>query len=270
MDDLLVKLKKFRVLIIVLVVLLAAVSISLILRRSLKETPVAETQEPIGYFTDTDHPVYLTSSETELSLRLESHAEDDLAWEVSCDLDNKVMIQNDEGSNGELVSVIKPGSAGYATISYTRSGEIAGVPYTSVSIDVDVIVSEDEEKLLTIQLSDIRQNVSDSGALDTDSPFILSGDRVILPKGGDWTLEPYDQENVPEGLYQIGHGVGDNGIPFYVVSMDTSVMVSDDGSISEKAMDSVLVLKSEQLGIEKKLKCRMDPTRSWVLYVVED
>lgn len=170
------------------------------------------------------------------------------------------------------LSSLKADAVPAAAATTRRSLSLPGTTgtYTSVSIDVDVIVSEDEEKLLTIQLSDIRQNVSDSGALDTDSPFILSGDRVILPKGGDWTLEPYDQENVPEGLYQIGHGVGDDGIPFYVVSMDTSVMVSDDGSISEKAMDSVLVLKSEQLGIEKKLKCRMDPTRSWVLYVVED
>ena len=276
MEAFIQKLKKFRVLIIIAILIISGLLIWLVLRSSdssEKETKgEAETISRTGYFTDTAYPVYISDRDGSLVVELDGSKSSDLKWETDVNAENNLWIKDDgEEYGGKLTTVISPAMAGYTTVTFTRSGEIMGTKYIAAKIQIDVIGVKKGDGIFTAKLSDIRQITSDTGAVDTESPYIISGCNVLFPKSGDWTLTPENEDKLPAGLYTITRGIdtGSNTLS-YSVSFNPDVIANEEGTVSPEALNSVLVLKSESLGIEKKLACVMDSSREWRLTSVEE
>ena len=70
--------------------------------------------------------------------------------------------------------------------------------YDAVVITAKVFTAEAAmDQPEAVSLSSMWQNTASAGALDTDTPFLLRGNRVYLPMGGDWVLTEQPQEGAP-------------------------------------------------------------------------
>lgn len=260
-----------KIAVICLSVLLVSIIIVMIVTKfgggtKINPTVKEHNSDAIGYFEDSDYPVYASQENQTLVIELDGSKSPDLKWENSDSPDNIIAVSDKgEEKDGMLTYVLWPSSTGYATVTFKRSGEIGGFSYDAVNIQVDVIVYTDDENVMYIKISDIRQSTASAGALDSDTPYLLNKNRVIMPNGGDWTLAPADDGGAPEGLYRIMEGVDDSGYSYFDVSKDLSLMINEDGEPDENAVESRLILKSESLGIEKRLDCVMNSEREWLL-----
>ena len=274
MEKVIEKLKKFRVLIIIAVLLIAGGVLWLVLRSAdskEKKPEIKDNDNRKGYLSDTAYPLFITDNGGSLTIELNGSKSSELKWETSANTENTLWIKEEEAeSDGRLTSVLTPSMEGYTTVTYTRSGEIMGISYTAAKIDVDVIASKSEGEF-TIKVSDVRFTGSDMGAADTETPYLLSKSSVILPNSGDWELVPENADKLPEGLYSISKDFDvDNNVRAINVYFNPDDMLLEDGTLSEEALGSVLILKSESLGIEKRLKCVVDSRREWILVSAEE
>ena len=110
---------------------------------------------------------------------------------------------------------------------------------------------------MSFYFSDIRQKLSSAGAVDSGTPYILKGNRVILPNGGDWILTA---ENAPDLMYYIDYGTDEDGHKYFEVIKDVSIEWTDEEFDKAK-----LVLKSDSLNQKQYLDCYMGDDRTWVL-----
>ena len=229
----------------------------------------AETEDTATeYFKEYDYPVKLTNSDGKLTLVLDGSKTPDLKWETVSETTGVVQIsQNGEESEGKLTSVISPIAVGYSTVSYKRTTEMAGYSVDLVTVTAEIMVYEDESSNFVIDISDIRETGSDIGAADTEYPFILKDNRVILPNGGDWTLEPSSE--APAELFAVMNGVDENDVVYFQVGIRPEKILGEDGVINTAALSSPLILKSESLGIEQKIVCSADSVSSLILKKVE-
>ena len=254
-----------------------------------KETKVSE------YFQNTDYPVRVSYVDKDIRITLGGNKLAEQDWLVDTSNNGVItMIKEDERADGACSVLVTPESVGYTTITFRQTSSVGGLDYDIVRIDADIMVYSRDEisvvsysysdpnanvndmnkqiEILYTDVKDIRLNTSASGAVDSDTPYLLQKDKVILPNGGDWTLTPFEQEKLPEGLYVIRYITTDEkiGCPYYKVKKDTEKLITEDGMLNEDAMDSCLLLKSESLGIEKKLECTMDSERVWILSEKEE
>ena len=223
------------------------------------------------YFSDSKYPLTVSVNGSVATVSLEAKDSSDMKWECSEETQG-VALAKLEGNDTEkkLTSTITAQSIGYTTVVYKRTGELNGVKYDAVNIRVDIAVYAADDGKLLVRVDKVSQNTSSSGAVDSKTPYLLKENRVILPEGGDWTLTVDAEGKVPEGLYRIMQGTDENGHSYYDVSMDTSLIIKDNGETDVNALNSRILLKSESLGIKKKLKCVMNAEKEWTLTEAEE
>ena len=282
--------KAVLIIAIVTVVLLAALAVLLILMARNKK-------DAKGYFLDEDYPVSVTPQKNgELLIELDGQKTPDYKWSINNESEDVADVTvRKAGKNGKLSSLVTPLAEGYANVFYERKGEVGGYEYTAAEIYAEILVTQDEEGNLTASLSDIRETAgTDAGAVDSESPYILEGSRIVFPKGLDWELldeetgesiikliddteddgldggsvadEVYDdsafeEEEVSE-LYRFHVGITEDEISFIEAGI-TSLLFRPgaDGElpdISEISFEKKLILKNEELGITEKITCQLD------------
>lgn len=225
------------------------------------------------YFADSDYPVKVTSGGKGFSISIDGSKSPDCTWSVvSDDTEQRVVVlENSDENDPQMESSLIPVFAGYATLTYTRGGEINGIAYNAVSIEADVYVSSDDDGKMMITLSDIRQTTSAVGALDSDTPYLIDVSRVLLPNGGDWILVPAAVEGVPDDLYSIARYSDEDAMEYFYVEKDPSVIETTDyNELMKKLDESRLVLYSESLGIQQTLECKLSSDKVWVLSVSDE
>ena len=142
-----------------------------------------------------------------------------------------------------------------------------------------------------VSLSSMWQNTASAGALDTDTPFLLRGNRVYLPMGGDWVLTEQPQEGAPGEQYEIYTNMDENERVYLTAEPKPTVSSSDTAESSageteaadaetEGADDieqsenarwiSTFLLRSESLGREYHLEFRIDTELQMYLSIAED
>lgn len=224
------------------------------------------------YFEQSDYPVRITtSSKGDMRIELDGTRSPDSSWSVVCDdTEGSVLTYDTDGEEkeGKLAIELSPVSIGYATFELTRSGEIAGYKYDAVSIIADVYVYSDDDDKLRLGVADMNQKTANAGALDTDTPYILSDSRVLLPGGGDWQLFPMTSDDVPVSIFSIYEGVEGDGTKYYSVERDLSAVAGLDGDQALKALENArLLLVSESLGIEQELAFDLSSNKTWELSI---
>lgn len=223
--------------------------------------------EQTVYFEDSNYPVYITEKGRDIIVKIVSVMQDDLKWNVFVDPGELPLTDNITEKDNTLYLELSPVNPGYATVCFVKERDVAGVKCEDIRIELDVYSAEDENGELKIYFSNIRQRLSSAGSIDSDTPFVLDGNRVLFPSGGDWTLSP--EEGAPDNLYGFVENVDENGIRYISVSKNISVL-TDDVSGEELPRNYNLILKSEALGAEYSINCLMDEDRSWILSLAEE
>lgn len=252
-------------------------------------------QEIASYLQNTDYPVTVSAVGSNIRITLGGSKLSEHDWLVDSSSEGVVtMIKDDDRPGSNCSVLVVPEKVGYTTITFRQTSSVGEMNYDIVRIEADLMVyTRDEDNAVSadgadtdadmnginetagalyIEVQDMRLNTSVSGAQDTDAPYLLQKDKVLLPRGGDWTLTPFEEDKLPAGLYSIIYvpDDGETGCPYYEVKMNAAKLINEDGTFNEAANDSCLLLKSEALGIEKKLVCAMNPERVWILSEKEE
>lgn len=227
------------------------------------------------YFERSNYPVKITtSSKGDMRIELDGAKSPDSSWSVVCDdTEGSVLTYETDGEEkeGKLALALSPVSVGYATFEFTRSGEIAGYKYDAVDIIADVYVYSDDDDKLRLKVAEMNQKTANAGALDTDTPYILSDSRVLLPGGGDWYLVPKSSEDVAVNVFGIYEGVEDDGTKYFSVERDLTAVAGLDGEEAFKALtNGRLLLVSESLGIEQELAFYLSSDKTWELSIYNE
>ncbi len=277
MNNFIRNIKKHRIaaLICLAVLLIGIIVAAVMLHRdstagkdTIEKIHTANTEE---YFTDTETPVYTSTSGQNLLLSIEGAAGEAEEWSTEVTPTGLVFIGDKrEEKDGDLTFTISPVSTGYTTLILRKSGETAGLTYDKVRITADLVIYNGDDGVLHIRASELRKDNGSSGATDSDTPYVLDGNRVIMPNGGDWTLAPENADALPEGFYRILPGTDENGHSYFDVTKDTSKLTADEADDFLAVLNSVLLLKSESLGVTKKLDCIMNDNRQWILVEAEE
>lgn len=291
--------KHYKITLVCLAVLIAAIIIAVLLMRSdsgsdKKEPSNASGQESVltsEYFTDSDYPFTVTKKDDTLTIVFYSRITNDQEWYVQADHDGIVSVtQKDKDSTEMLTVVLEALKAGYTTVSFKQTGEVEGLSFDLVDVEADIVVYSDGDEKLSIRLADIRQNTSSTGALDTESPYLLRDNRVYFLKGGDgWTLKAAN-DKANSDRFIIMPGTDEKGYDYIQAEMYLSGYgsASEDGSsssggsssgsegsgsseteVSDESGYNELILKNEKLGVEKKIRCVLNSEREWILVDAE-
>ena len=228
----------------------------------------SDASEQTVYFENTDHPVYVSFVDNNILVRINSVIPDDLKWRAFVLPGEIPLTENITEKENDLYLELSPTQEGYNTVCFVKEKDVSGITCEIVRIELDLFAAELNTGELKMYFSDIRQSNSEAGATDSDTPFILDGDRVLFPTGGDWILSA--EEGTPEGLYAFTEDKDEKGITYVRVMKNTNVLIDDETSDTVIPTSYKLILSSESLGIKKRLNCRMSENRSWVLSVVEE
>ncbi len=235
-----------------------------------EENASGEEEGPSGYFEDTAYPVSVSGRGQSMIISLQAKEAADQKWEYSCEPSGIVSVSLDgDETDGNASFALTPMKTGYSTVTFKRTGKVGELSYDVVSMAAEIMVYADENDAMYIRLENMRQDLASSGALESETPFLLAGNRVILPNGGDWTLTIEADGEVPEGYYSILPGTDDDGNAYFDVAVDTSRLFDDSGELSLAALGSKLLLKSEALSIEKRISCEINEYNELTLTEVE-
>lgn len=291
MNSIIQKIKEHRIISTIIAVLLCAAIIVVIFllsgtpeKKNSDSSSTADKVVETDYFEDSDYPVHVKATDSKISIKLDGSKTPDLTWNTTIEPGGIIFAENDaKEDNGVLNSLVKPKGGGYVTITYTRTAEIAGRKLNVAKIDVDIIATAADDGTISVSVSDIRQELSASGAEDTETPYLLEGNRVILPNGGDWVIVTPETDEDTYPRYTVYKGYDDDDYVYYSVIKnseayntdadtvsETNSELSSDTSVAEQEVDETLILKSESLKIEQKLSCTLDDNREWKLSIAED
>ena len=222
--------------------------------------------EETGYFTDGDYPVYVkTTKKGNLQIRIDSKEPSRLVWTTEVIPPEVVTVTEKKNSDGKLTCEIKPETPGYSNVTFTLSGELAGMPYTAAEVIAGVMISVDPDGIPSIILSDISETASNAGATDSETPYLIEGDKIYFPNGGNWTAEGINvmgsgAESI-DTPYYLYRGVSDDGWPYFAVGIDSRQYFQEGAAPTEedlnKLFSSEFVIKNEDLGIEQPISCVM-------------
>lgn len=181
----------------------------------------SDASEQTVYFENTDHPVYVSFVDNNILVRINSVNPDDLKWRVFVLPGEIPLTENITEKENDLYLELSPTQEGYNTVCFVKEKDVAGITCEIVRIELDLFAAEANTGELKMYFSDIRQSSSEAGATDSDTPFILDGDRVLFPSGGDWMLSA--EEGAPEGLYAFTEDKDEKGITYVRVMKNTRV-----------------------------------------------
>ncbi|MBR5165877.1 MAG: hypothetical protein IKW87_10045 [Ruminococcus sp.] len=254
MKKIIEKILKNKVLRILIPLVLILAIIALVLQLTFKGG--SKTSEWENYFDGSDYPVTASEKDGELHIKLDGSKTPDLSWDITNSNDELITVERvGKEEKDKLELAVKPKASGFTKINCQRSGTVAELPYTAVSIDVAVLITEDDSGKLTASLSDIYQTTGDAGALDSDAPFLIDGMRIVFPNGGSWQIYPEDEKTMPEGLYDVVFTVNDAGYECAFIMYNEPEYAFADEELMDRIKASRLVLKNDDIGYEKRIKC---------------
>ena len=179
-------LKKFRlpiiIALVIIIFIIAAAIIGLVRNQ--------EKQIKSKYFDDSYYPVDAKENvDGSLDITLDGSRTPELKWSYEITSPELIEVTKKvKEQDGILTIRIAPLSIGYPEIVFLREGDINGYPYTAGEIITQLLVSEKETGKLSVGMSDIYQHQSYVGAADSETPFLVQGDRILLLNGGDWDI----------------------------------------------------------------------------------
>ena len=239
-----------------------------------------------GYFEDTDYPVYVTERQGNVVIELNGAKTPELQWQTAfTDVTVAVPDPKAKEHSGKLKVTLEPRQTGYTVVSFTRPGKIGEVSYDAAEIHAELYATSEADGTLTLRCSNVYQTLASVGAADTETPYLLVEDRVLLPKGGDWTLTYRRPQGVAADEYYVEPGQDEQGVQMFTVyprlspvetrapeDLADGDMPPDDEDAAagaDTAAEEGLVLKSASLGITVPLACLREDARSYVLCPVE-
>jgi hypothetical protein len=222
---------KHRLLIIIPVVVVIFIIVAVIVGRfrggdaveTMETGPGGRELVETGYFANQYYPVN-TREEADGSLIITADGSltPELAWSYDIKDPEKIEAEQiGEEENGMLSLRVSPLSDGYATVTLKKTGKIGDADYTAAEIDVNTIVNLYEDGSLAVCMSDIYQDASMAGAADSEYPFIIDQNRILLPNGGDWeATESTVSGEKSAGLFDIYRGRDDSGMDYIGIYTD--------------------------------------------------
>lgn len=278
--------KKLAVVFSVVVVLVAVLVIALIVRIvSSKKTPDTPTDsttstevedvlvKEAGYFEDSAYPVHASIEGSCLLIELDGSATPDLKWEIACSKEDMVTIEDKGDEDGGVRRfLILPKAEGYVDVVCTRSMAFGTQTYPVAEIWMSVLVGENPYAALEASLTDVQQTLAETGAADTDTPFLLVGSRIVFPNGGDWIVT---QEEGTEDLFAIGEGT-DGAVRYAEVYQKGQILFEEtedsaaDGTEPEAVTIPGILLTSGSLGREIRVGMRMNADGQMILVTMEE
>jgi hypothetical protein len=274
MEKIVEKLKKYRILVIIAVILVAVLIIAGIMFLTKKKKPTDETPaktNKFGYFADSDYPMNITYNGTDFLITLDGSKTPSLSWKAAVSDSAKLKVVNEtEETDGNIVYSVTPRDVGYSSLRLERNNEIDGYQFTVASFDIELYAVEEDDGKLSAKLTNISQNVSDLVAPDTDSPVLIEGNRVTFFKLNDWTLYYEEPDKVPDGLFTIVVDRDENERVYVDIYMNPEVIFQEGSEYTVDVLDNGFRLQSQKLGIAKRLKCVKNNDKKWELVVVGD
>ena len=267
-------------------VLLAAITFAVILLRTGNGIGGdGQTTGRQGYFEDTDYPVYVTERKGIVLFELDGSKTPDLTWQTAF-TDEAVASAsgNVKERSGKLKAELLPVQTGYTVVSFTRTGQIGGISFDAAVIRAELYVTSDADGAMTLRCANVYQELASAGAADTDTPYILEGNRVLLPNGGDWTLTYRRPDGIAQDEYYIEEGQNADGVQMFTVyprqgeastrspeDLEGGDVPDDEDEEDAAAAGTVqgLVLRSASLGMEVRLECVQGNSASDILRPLE-
>ena len=272
--------KRAAVFSVVCVVLLALL-LALIVRIASPKSPTEEQTDSMvasepenGYvreascFEDSSYPAHFSMEGAGIRAELDGSATPELKWEIRCEPEDTVSIEYDgEETEGHLSFLIRPLMTGYADLTCERTMQIGEQNYAVTTIRLSFVVSENPYGSLETEMVEAQQIPAELGAADTEYPYLLTGNRIYFPNGGDWIVSAEDSAG---GFYQLFEG-GDTVEESYVQLMtQPQVLESMDETEMEQAIEAGIILESESLGIRQRLRVVYDEDGQITLAAAEE
>ena len=226
------KLTKYRLPIIILGVAVVFIIIAMIVGRirgggdstdATQTGPGGRELVETGYFANQYYPVTAKEeADGSLIITADGSLTPELAWSYDIQDPEKIEVeQTKEETDGILSLKVSPLLDGYATITLKKTGQIGDADYTAAEIDVNMIVNLYEDGSLAVSMSDIYQDSSLAGAADSQYPFIIEENRILLPGSGDWEVtEATASGEKSAELFTIYRGMDDSGMEYIGVYTD--------------------------------------------------
>lgn len=150
------------------------------------------------YFSKSNYPVTVSEKlkDGSLILKVDGSITSDLKWKYKVSDKSKVKVKKQKEKKGVLTAKVTPRESGYTTVTFSMNGKIKGLKYKAVELDVHLTVNDSGDGAMSVNVGEIYQTQVSAGALDTDNPFLLDGNYVLLPGGGDWKLDELRSEDV--------------------------------------------------------------------------
>ena len=252
MKNIIEKILRNKVLRILIPVVLILAIVAVVMQLTFKG---GEKTTEESYFTEYDYPAEVVTDKKGLHIKLDGSESPELSWDIVSDEEHITVDKVGKEVNGKLELLVMPKKEGYADISCKRSGKIGKLEYTAVDFTISVLVSADENNTLTASISDMYQTSSEAGALDSETPFLIDGMRVIFPNGGNWEIFPENEDEIPEGLYSVLFTTNDAGYSCALISYDPPGEMVGDFEQLEKIISSRLIIRNTDIGYEKHLSC---------------
>ena len=269
--------KKTSAILAVVCVMLLAFAVALILRlASPKKYPDApagseadpETEDTLvreaAYFEDSPCPAYLSVEGSGIRIELDDADASDRQWEIESENEGIVSIEETGGERPGFF--LRPLSPGYADLTITKSMEIGGETCPAVTVRMSVVVSENEYGSLETVLTDVQQELTQTGAADTEYPYLLDGDRILFPNGGDWIAEP---EESAGGYYVLVSGGDVQSEYVQVLTQDTALDGMDEEAL-EEVLTAGILLTSSSLGRSERISVAYDVNGQLYLTAAEE
>jgi hypothetical protein len=207
------KLYRFRLPIIIVAVTAVFVTVAVIIQLA-KGPKVIHEKE---YFATSQYPVRCKAkSDGTLFLQLDGSATANLQWKVENHNEDLCSIEETAKEEKGILSVsVNPRVEGDATLLFTRKTKVKGQEYTVAAIHMKVENRAGKDGQLMADVSDAYQEVTSVGAVDSDTPYIIKGSRILLPGGGDWEIkESTSDGKEAANLFTLQWGTDDTGISY--------------------------------------------------------
>ena len=214
------------------------------------------------FFTESMYPASCEEQKDgSIRITVDGSATKELSWKVKNETKSLwKMDTKKKEKKGVLTVTFIPKDTGYASVRFTRKKKISGIKVTVASIHVECVISMSDEGTLITSVSDIYQDAASYGASDSDTPYIIDGQRIRLPGGGDWVLT-----EVTAGSYDMtvadtaeeaetSEDSGDIILPEALKEEMAAAKAEGETETVRKEMDEIPVMEGSKVIPEEEVK----------------
>lgn len=208
--------------------------------------------QQLTYFEDSGYPAQFRMEGSSIRAELDGSITPELKWDILCVPEDTVSIElSGEEQDGRLSFLISPLMTGYADLTCVRNMTVGEQEYAVAALRIGAVVSENPYGSLELSLTDVQQTLMELGAENTAYPYLLNGDSILFPNGGDWIVEPEESAGGYYILYEPG-GSGNTRV-VRLLTQPTVLEGMDDAAL-EQVLNAGIVMESKELGIRQTLR----------------